>query len=277
MGKIENLTPGEILNNEKLTEIFLCGPQGGMRKSNTTNTLVIVSNHVESIYNDRWIGDTLYYTGMGRDGDQDFEKAQNKTLFYSETNGVSVYLFEVFKQKEYTFIGKVELNGKPSYEEQLDENDKPRKVCIFPLKIVGGVQPFIKKEIIAQNEQAKIRKIKKLDDNSLLSLAKKGNSRPGTRNVTSVQYERNLAVVEYAKRMANGVCQLCQEDAPFLDLNKKPYLETHHIVWLSNGGEDTIENTIALCPNCHKKMHIVNDRNDVNYLKDSIKNRISKL
>lgn len=24
--------------------------------------------------------------------------------------------------------------------------------------------------------------------------------------------------------------------------------------WLSNDGEDTIDNTIALCPNCHRKM-----------------------
>jgi len=24
---------------------------------------------------------------------------------------------------------------------------------------------------------------------------------------------------------------------------------------LSEGGEDTLENAIALCPNCHRKMH----------------------
>ena len=27
------------------------------------------------------------------------------------------------------------------------------------------------------------------------------------------------------------------------------------IVELSKGGEDTVENAVALCPNCHRKMH----------------------
>ncbi|WP_410175353.1 HNH endonuclease [Plesiomonas shigelloides] len=30
-------------------------------------------------------------------------------------------------------------------------------------------------------------------------------------------------------------------------------METHHIVWLSKGEEETITNTVAVCPNCHKK------------------------
>ncbi|WP_163591073.1 HNH endonuclease, partial [Klebsiella variicola] len=34
-----------------------------------------------------------------------------------------------------------------------------------------------------------------------------------------------------------------------------PFLEVHHIEWLSNGGEDSVENAIALCPNCHRQAH----------------------
>ncbi|MEH6942063.1 HNH endonuclease [Bacillus sp. JJ722] len=34
--------------------------------------------------------------------------------------------------------------------------------------------------------------------------------------------------------------------------------------WLSNGGEDTIGNTVPLCPNCHKKWY-VNTKLDKNY------------
>ncbi|MFX7296788.1 HNH endonuclease, partial [Acinetobacter baumannii] len=65
------LKPGAILNNAELCEYFLCSPQGGMRRSHKTNTLIIVSNHVESIYEDQWIGDELHYTGMGQVGDQE--------------------------------------------------------------------------------------------------------------------------------------------------------------------------------------------------------------
>ncbi|MFM5358466.1 HNH endonuclease [Aeromonas veronii] len=37
-----------------------------------------------------------------------------------------------------------------------------------------------------------------------------------------------------------------------------PYLEVHHKEKLADGGEDTLENTIALCPNCHRKFHFGN-------------------
>jgi len=52
----------------------------------------------------------------------------------------------------------------------------------------------------------------------------------------------------------------------------KPYLETHHVVWLSKGGSDAVDNTVALCPNCHRKMHIVNSPSDVSKLKIVAKN-----
>lgn len=71
-----------------------------------------------------------------------------------------------------------------------------------------------------------------------------------------VQFVRDQYVVEYAKQLANGICQLCDQIAPFSDKSGSPYLETHHVIWLARGGEDTIENTVALCQNCHKRMHI---------------------
>lgn len=41
----------------------------------------------------------------------------------------------------------------------------------------------------------------------------------------------------------------------------------HHIIWLLGGGEDTIQNTVALCPNCHRKMHVLNLEFDLQKLK----------
>lgn len=74
--------------------------------------------------------------------------------------------------------------------------------------------------------------------------------------VTTIQYVRNPFVSELAKRKANGICQDCKQPAPFLNkLTNEPYLECHHIIPLSEGGLDVIENVIALCPNCHKKRH----------------------
>ena len=45
--------------------------------------------------------------------------------------------------------------------------------------------------------------------------------------------------------------------------NVKIYLETHHIVPLHEGGDDTSENVIALCPNHHREAHYGEKRNDM--------------
>lgn len=80
-------------------------------------------------------------------------------------------------------------------------------------------------------------------------------------------YARDQYVREYALQRAQGICQLCGKPAPFTGKNGKPYLQVHHIEALSEGGADTIYNTVALCPNCHCKMHEVEDESDVNKLK----------
>lgn len=42
-----------------------------MRRSKTTNTLIIVSAYTKGIYHNEWIGGVLCYIGMGKLGDQD--------------------------------------------------------------------------------------------------------------------------------------------------------------------------------------------------------------
>ena len=49
----------------------------------------------KTIYHDKWIGGVLHYTGMGKNGDQNINWAQNATLAACGRNGVDVHLFEV--------------------------------------------------------------------------------------------------------------------------------------------------------------------------------------
>lgn len=259
-------TPGTKLNNTELCEVFGCSPQGGMRRSHKTNTLVIVSNHIKSIYDDRWVGDVLHYTGMGSKGDQSLTFQQNKTLAESRTNGVAVHLFEVFKDQEYTYVGEVALDGEPHSETQDDEQGNPRKAYLFPLQLVTGERQ-VKKEDRDSVESVRVRKARKLTVEELQALAAKGRKTATRYQQKSTSYERNIWVAELAKRLAKGQCQLCLKPAPFKNTKGEPYLETHHIVWLSKDGDDTPDNTVALCPNCHKKMHIVDDTSDVEALK----------
>lgn len=78
--------------------------------------------------------------------------------------------------------------------------------------------------------------------------------------------QRSSLVSNIVKIRAEGVCQLCNKPAPFYNKNGEAYLECHHVKWLAKGGIDEISNAVALCPNCHRKMHILDDINDVEYL-----------
>jgi 5-methylcytosine-specific restriction enzyme A len=257
------LKPGETINNEQLQEIFKCSSQGGMRRSHKTNTLVIVSDHTKAIYEDRWIDGNFHYTGMGLTGDQRLDFAQNKTLADSKTSGIEVFLFEGFESGKYNLIGQVELADNPYQENQLDRNEQLRKVWVFPLKLTGGENRIYLPEAVINRKQEQIeRDARRLSDEELekrVSLSPKG---VGVRETICKTYERNPYVAELAKRRTKGICQLCDSPAPFQDKNGNPFLETHHVEWLSDGGEDTIKNTVALCPNYHRQMHILNKNSD---------------
>lgn len=130
------LSIGQILKNADIVEKFKCGNMGGMRRSKTTDTLVIVSDYTKGIYHDKWIGGVLHYTGMGKNGDQDINWAQNATLAGCGHNGVDVHLFEVIDAGEYIYCGRIELVDKPYTETQPGEDGNPRKVWMFPIRPV---------------------------------------------------------------------------------------------------------------------------------------------
>ncbi|WP_057883647.1 HNH endonuclease [Tsuneonella troitsensis] len=267
MPQIDDLIPGDELTNGDLAATFRVGNMGGMRRSLETNTLVIVSDPFKGLYIDRWVGDVLHYTGMGKSGDQSLSFMQNKTLAESPTNGVAVHLFEVHKPSVYSYFGEVKLASAPYQDTQKGEDGVSRKVWIFPVapKVENAVP--ISVEALRAEAEAQAKQARALNDSALRARAiQSGTAKVGTRTATTQQYQRNPWVAEYALRRAGGSCDLCKRPAPFMKRPGEPYLEVHHIEWLSKGGADTIENTVALCPNCHRKMHVVQSADDVDFL-----------
>ena len=92
----------------------------------------------------------------------------------------------------------------------------------------------------------------------------------GRRSVISSAFIRSAEVVKITRKRANGICQYCNRPAPFRDKKGEPYLEVHHVIWLSRGGEDSTANTVALCPNCHTRMHVLDKSEDIEKLKEVI-------
>jgi 5-methylcytosine-specific restriction enzyme A len=75
-------------------------------------------------------------------------------------------------------------------------------------------------------------------------------------------YARSAAVRSSVLRRASGVCELCGT-AGFTMESGAVYLETHHLIPLSNGGPDVAWNVVALCPNDHRRAHHAADRADL--------------
>lgn len=255
--------PGDVLTNEEISNRFSVGNMGGMRRSTKRNLLVLISDPFKGLYQDRWEDDVLHYTGMGPTGDQSLSYAQNKTLDESPTTKIPVHLLEALEPLKYTYAGEVELIAAPYPEEQLDDKKQPRQVWMFPIRLKpGGTIPLLTAEQARVIEDSHARKARQLSTANLKALAEKAKKRPATRTAQSTVFVRDAAVAEYAKRLAKGLCDLCEMPAPFQNKKDEAYLECHHIIWLAKGGEDTTENTVALCPNCHRKMHVLNGKLD---------------
>lgn len=273
---IDDLKINGVYTNDVIAKVFKCSKQGGMRKSNTTNTLVLISKQTgSSVYHDTWVDNMLHYTGMGQEGDQKLDFAQNRTLKDSAKNGVTVHLFEVFKDTEYTYAGIIELAGLPYKASEPDRNNTKRIVYKFPLKLKTS-EYCPNNETLIQNEKKLEKSISRKTIQEIKELAieksKLNEEKNLVRKVSTYNYERSLVIREYVKELANGICQLCDNKAPF-EVKGKPFLHVHHIEYLSEGGEDTIENAIAVCPNCHAKIHQLELKEDKEKLLRKVQER----
>jgi 5-methylcytosine-specific restriction protein A len=114
-------------------------------------------------------------------------------------------------------------------------------------------------ETLAENQrafEAAVEASELLSPDDRTAAIAKWPSKPSKKSVTTTAYIRNPHVVAAVLSRAAGKCEACMNGAPF---NRKsdgsPYLEVHHKTQLASGGDDTVENAIALCPNCHRRHH----------------------
>lgn len=96
----------------------------------------------------------------------------------------------------------------------------------------------------------------KLDSKERQARLRQARKKPQARLATVVVLDRNPDVVAEVLLRARGTCEICKKPAPFVRASDgTPYLEVHHRVRLADGGDDTVENAVAICPNCHRQQH----------------------
>ncbi|MBY3513049.1 HNH endonuclease [Rhizobium laguerreae] len=101
-----------------------------------------------------------------------------------------------------------------------------------------------------------------------------GNTNPDRSTKVQSTFERDPKVVAWILLNSSGKCERCGDPAPFQKDDETPFLEVHHVRPLAEGGPDTIDNAVACCPNCHRRLHRGRDRTE---LKQEMIARIERL
>jgi len=90
----------------------------------------------------------------------------------------------------------------------------------------------------------------------------KGNQTPERADSSKTGFIRDPNVIAWVLVEADGFCEACKSAAPFFRAGGEPYLEVHHVRPLAEGGPDTVDNAIACCPNCHRRLHHAQNRDE---------------
>lgn len=153
-------------------------------------------------------------------------------------------------EKIYTSIDQAQKYLKPLLLKQVNEDNKN---VIKAGEYDAKLQVEAEKKFNNHSDLDLFNLATQLKNNSTTSKYKQPSR---IKKIIRYEYSRNPAIVTLRLRMSKGICGLCDQPGPFIDPSLGyAFLEVHHIKWLSKQGDDSIENTVGLCPNCHTKVH----------------------
>jgi len=90
-----------------------------------------------------------------------------------------------------------------------------------------------------------------------------GSQTPKAFTSSVTQYQRDAQVKAWILKKAEGICECCDQEAPFTGPDGRPFLEVHHVRKLAEKGADSTENAVAVCPNCHRELHYGQNSKDL--------------
>lgn len=104
-----------------------------------------------------------------------------------------------------------------------------------------------------------------------------------TQKKNSSSHNRNPKIGRIALQNSGYKCEIDNSHNTFISkFTSRPFLEVHHLVPMEKQDEfevslDVPENVIALCPNCHRKVHFASEKEKEPMLSEMFNLRYSKL
>ena len=196
---------------------------------------------------------TFWYTGEGQVGDMAMIRG-NRAIRDHATNGKELHLFEAIGDGQVRYLGQA-FYLDHHWEERRDANDSLRRAIVFELAVdPGGEETSNVAETDVEYATKRRLQSQSLEELRQLALQRASPSASASERRINVR-RRSEAIRAYVMKRASGVCEGCERDAPFVTSQGRPYLEAHHVSRVSDGGPDHPRWVIALCPNCHRRVH----------------------
>lgn len=195
-------------------------------------------------YADKWDEEGVFhYFGEGQTGDMRFA-AGNTAVRDHAKHEKELHLFERAGNGSLRYVGEMVCAGY-EWKTAPDKHGAPRQAIVFQLVPATTASATPYDGIPSVNDLARLAQEADTDPTEN---ADSGESRRRT-------YARSRALRTYVRARANGVCEGCGEDAPFKAMDGNAYLEAHHTKRRSDFGPGNRRTVIALCPNCHTRVH----------------------
>lgn len=196
--------------------------------------------------------DTYWYTGEGQVGDMQFVRG-NAAIRDHQQSGKALHLFQYVRTAHVQYVG-------PAFYlrhfERLapDRDGALRQVIVFVLAVGAPAEgtPEINPDPVPSPPPAFSKKT--MAELREEAYAASTFVRAASERIIAAHY-RSDVVKAYVLRRAGGRCEGCEQEAPFLNTRGIPYLEPHHVRRRADGGPDHPRWVIALCPNCHARVH----------------------
>jgi 5-methylcytosine-specific restriction protein A len=247
---------GRVYNRRGDIHARFGGQQQGGIITPADHPVVIIITGEEGLqhgYADRYRSDGVFeYFGEGQVGDMQLQRG-NRAIAEHSVSGKSLLLFHK-TDDGLRFEGEMVYEAH-HIERAPDRTGADRDAIVFELRPLEAVEEVV--EAQGPPAGATLEELRQL---ALTAAAGPSQSTQGVRNV----YQRSRDVRNYVLARANGNCEGCALPAPFLRSDGNPYLEPHHLRRLSDGGPDHPAHVIALCPNCHRRVHFGADGHSYN-------------
>lgn len=204
------------------------------------------------------------YTGEGQTGSMQLIRG-NKAIADHQKNGKELHLFEAADRGFARYLGQATSLG---YRWQMapDRTGEPRNAIVFELAVEADRTglPVVSQvsRPMGASKSLWSEPLADLRARALQMLPAGSTPTEGKRNV----YQRSEAVKIYVLRRSGGICEGCNQPAPFQRPDGVYYLEPHHVRRIADAGPDHPRWVAALCPNCHRRVHHANDGDRFNQM-----------